>query len=198
MTVARAALALFALCGVAAAHDGPPYAILVDQPLGTALLSVWADPDVGTGSFFFYVEREREPVFPDGLRISLSAHPIDDPELVRESEAVLPREGEPFQLFGELPFDFRGTWRTRISWKTDDLEGERTLDLNVTPPGFGPIDILWYLFPFLGVGFLWAKALLRRRASREPSVARRPAPQSPSADPLRTVDPASPDPKRSR
>ncbi|HEX2163472.1 MAG TPA: hypothetical protein VHM02_05945, partial [Thermoanaerobaculia bacterium] len=35
----------------AAAHEGPPYPIVVDRPAGPVLLSVWADPDVGTGTF---------------------------------------------------------------------------------------------------------------------------------------------------
>jgi len=41
--------------------------------------------------------------------------------------------------------------------------------VEVTPPGLGTIDLLWFLFPFLGIAFLWTKALLRRRPwSRDP------------------------------
>jgi hypothetical protein len=35
--------------------------------------------------------------------------------------------------------------------------------VEATPPGYGRWDLLLYLFPFLGVGFLWLKAFLRGR-----------------------------------
>jgi hypothetical protein len=33
----------------------------------------------------------------------------------------------------------------------------------VTPVGFGRWDLLLYLLPFLGAGFLWFRAMARRR-----------------------------------
>ena len=44
------------LAGPAAAHDGPPYAVLVDQPAGPTSLSLWADPDVGLGTLHVWLE----------------------------------------------------------------------------------------------------------------------------------------------
>src|SRR5215510_7571836 len=34
------------------AHEGPPYPIMVDKMIGPCLVSVWADPDVGIGTYF--------------------------------------------------------------------------------------------------------------------------------------------------
>ena len=40
----------------AAAHDGPPFPLMLDEKAGPYTVSVWADPDVGTGTFFIYVD----------------------------------------------------------------------------------------------------------------------------------------------
>ena len=47
MRLLLAALAAALATSTAAAHDGPPYPILVDEALDGWTLSVWADPDVG-------------------------------------------------------------------------------------------------------------------------------------------------------
>jgi hypothetical protein len=40
----------------ARAHEGPPFPIVVDQRRGNHLVSIWADPDVGTGLVYVVVE----------------------------------------------------------------------------------------------------------------------------------------------
>jgi hypothetical protein len=44
--------------------------------------------------------------------------------------------------------------------------GDAAAEVMATPNGtLGPIELVLYSMPFLAVGFLWIKAVLRRRAS---------------------------------
>ena len=49
--------------------------------------------------------------------------------------------------------------------------GESTATVEVTPPGLGRWDLLWYASPFAAVAFLWFRALARRR-TRAPAPSR--------------------------
>ena len=55
------ALLLLLIPATARAHDGPPFPILVDQKVGPCMISVWTDPDVGTGTFFVIVSALPNP-----------------------------------------------------------------------------------------------------------------------------------------
>ena len=67
------------------------------------------------------------------------------------------------QFKAEIPFDAQERWSARILLKSSQGGGEATVEVEVTPPGYGRWDLLLYLFPFLAVGFLWLKAFLRGR-----------------------------------
>ena len=152
----------------ASAHDGPPYPIFVDEPLDGWTISIWTDPDVGTGTFYYYVEP------PEGRKVEelvvrVVSSPVDGESDEVSSLSVNAEEGEPFQLVGELEFSHRGVWDTRFEFETSRSAGSVPLGslvfpLDVTPPGLGTLDILWFAFPFLAVGALWLKALLAQRA----------------------------------
>lgn len=159
-------LAATLLAAPVSAHDGPPYPILVDEELGEWTLSVWTDPDVGTGTFYYYVAAP-EGRSTDELRIRAVSFPADgtSPEVEGESEPA--ESGEPFQQVGTLEFHHRGTWPTRFVVTADGDDGvlgELAYDLEVTPPGLGAIDILWFALPFLLIGGLWLRVLLAQRA----------------------------------
>ena len=156
---------------MSAPHDGPPYPILVDEPVGEGTFSIWADPDVGVGTFYYYVEpgvgAEAGAGARAGLRVLASAAPADGTAERREAWSEPAEPHEPFDLVGELPYSHRGLWPTRFEvWSAAEPEArlaEFTLEVDVTPPGLGAIDILWFAFPFAAVGFLWVKTLLARR-----------------------------------
>ena len=64
-------LCLLGLCllgllpaGRAAAHEGPPYPVLVDQRVGPRLVSLWGDPDIGTATFFVVIEPLEDRALP--------------------------------------------------------------------------------------------------------------------------------------
>ena len=158
------AAGLLLVCGVrVAAHEGPPYPIIVDKPLGPCVLSVWSDPDVGTGTFFFILEPAPGGQLPDDVHIEIGVRPTSG----RLPEAVYAAEREDqsgrVQFKALVPFDAEELWRVRVSLRSARGGGEATTDVEVTPPGYGRWDLLIYLLPFAAVGALWLRALIKGR-----------------------------------
>ncbi|MET0622314.1 MAG: hypothetical protein ABW250_04985 [Pyrinomonadaceae bacterium] len=163
-----AALALAFACATRAdAHDGPPYAILVDKSLGPSVASVWADPDVGTGTFFVILEPAPGAALPEEIKIDIAVRPLDNHAAEAVHAAAREAVRGRVQFKAEIPFDAEGRWRVRVLLQSPSGGGEMETDVEVTPPGLGRWDLLIYLFPFLLVGALWLRAVTRRR---RPSV----------------------------
>lgn len=162
-----AVLLVFGAVQRASAHTGPPFPILENKALGPVLVSIWANPDVGAGSFFVMVSAAPGKSVPQDLRIKLGVRPVSG----RLAEAVY--DGERQSLEGQtefkvfVPFDREETWRTRLIVASGAGGGEVETDVAVTPPGYGRWDLLLYALPFLGVGILVAKAVAVKRAKRK-------------------------------
>jgi hypothetical protein len=150
----------------ASAHEGPPYPILVDKMIGPCMVSVWADPDVGIGTYFIILEPPQGAMVPEDVTVEIGVQPISG----RLAEARYQAEREKLrsrvQFKAEIPFDAQERWLTRILLKSSQGSGETSVEVEVTPPGYGRWDLIIYLFPFLAVGFLWLKAFLRRRRNK--------------------------------
>lgn len=164
-----ALLTLAAILGArpAAAHAGPPFPILEDQRSGPYLVEVWSDPDIGTGTFFVLLEVPETPEttrFAAPRRVRIAVQPVSGrlPEAVHEASAQEVREGARFHA--AVPFDQGGKWRVRILIESAAGTGELITEVEPTPDGtLGPGSLVLYTIPFLAVGFLWLKAVLRRR-----------------------------------
>ena len=157
-----AAVLVLACSARASAHEGPPYPILVDKSLGPSVASVWADPDVGTGTFFVILEPPPGGSLPEDLKVEIAVRPADG----RLAEAVHAAAREDVrgrvQYKAEVPFDAEGPWHVRVALQSPRGGGEVAADVEVTPPGLGRWDLLLYLFPFLLIGALWLRAVTRR------------------------------------
>jgi hypothetical protein len=151
------------------AHEGPPYPVVVDKNLGPCVLSVWSDPDVGTGTFFFILEPAPGGRLPDDMRIDVGVRPASGrlPEAVYAAERE--DQGGRVQFKALVPFDAEGLWRVRVWLQSAQGGGEATTDVEVTPPGYGRWDLLIYLLPFAAVGALWLRAIVKGRSRRRPS-----------------------------
>jgi hypothetical protein len=150
----------------AGAHDGPPFPILVDQLVGSCMISVWTDPDVGTGTFFIIVNAPSGSTIPADLQVKVGVQPTSG----RLPEAFYSAEREDLhgqiQFKALVPFDAQELWRVRVRLQSAQSVGEATVTVEATPPGLGRWDLLVYLLPFLAVGFLWFVAVVRKRSSR--------------------------------
>ena len=165
------AVLVLACSARASAHEGPPYPILVDKSLGPSSASVWADPDVGTGTFFVILEPPPGGALPEDLKVEIAVRPADG----RLAEAVHAASREDVrgrvQYKAEVPFDAEGPWHVRVMLQSPRGGGEIATDVEVTPPGLGRWDLLVYLLPFAAVGALWLRAVVgRRKRTRDSRV----------------------------
>jgi hypothetical protein len=49
---------------------------MVDKLSGPCLISVWADPDVGIGTFFIIVEALRGGSLPGDIKVDIAVQPV--------------------------------------------------------------------------------------------------------------------------
>ena len=142
------------------AHTGPPTPLLVDHMIGPYLVSVWADPEVGTGTVIVRLEPPPGGAIASDILVQVGVQPVSG----RLPEARYPAGRQDVrgwaQYQAEVPFDVQELWRVRIIVHSADGGGETTVDVETIPPGLGHWDVLLYLFPFLAVGLLWLQVVL--------------------------------------
>jgi hypothetical protein len=147
----------------ALAHNAPPYPIIVDKNLDPCVVSVWADPDVGTGTFFIVVEPTSGGKLPEDIRAEVGVRPVSG----RLPEAFYVAEREDLrgrvQYKALVKFDAQELWRVRVRLQSSQGGGEAVTDVEVTPPGYGRWDLLLYLLPFVAVGSLWLRVVVGGR-----------------------------------
>jgi hypothetical protein len=165
-----AALAVVVLVPcVIAAHDGPPFPIVSNQVSGPYSISVWTDPDTtddGTAAGQFWVTLEAASgtkAVPAGTVAAVSIHPLDRTGPAREGRAA-PMAGDPGRQFIALVMDHEGRFAVRVSIDgplgRGQVESQVDATYDLRPP---PALVVLYLFPFVALGALWVKVLLRRR-----------------------------------
>ena len=154
------------------AHDGPPYTIVSEQLAGAYVISVWTDPDTtddGSPGGQFWVRLHtgaaKAPV-PEGTRATVAVRPLERVGPERSASAA-PVRGDVTNQFAAVLMDHEGRFAVHVA--VDGPLGsaavagtvDATYDLRPAPT-----LLLVYLVPFLLVGFLWGRLLLRRRAIR--------------------------------
>jgi hypothetical protein len=152
-------LILWSFARTTSAHEGPPFALFVDQKVDRYIVSVWTDPDVGTAQFFVIINT---PNLPPDLRVQIGVQPTSN----RLPEAVYTAQRENLQnqvqYRADVHFDAQELWRIRVKLESAQGSGETVATVEATPPGYGRWDLLLYLVPFLAVGLLWAIAMVRK------------------------------------
>ncbi len=147
----------------ALAHNGPPFPILENRPVGPVVVSVWTNPDVGTGSFFVLVDPRPGGGMPSDLKVDVAVQPLSGRLPERRYAAWREDLRGQVEYKTLVPFDAQEMWRVRVKLQSAEGGGEAVADVEVTPSGLGAWDMLLYLLPFLGVGFLWFKAISHRQ-----------------------------------
>ena len=150
----------------ASAHNGPPFPIIENQKVGPCIVALWTHPDVGTGAFYVFVEPAPGGAIPNDLKIRIGVEPVTGrlPETFYEAQRVKSR-GQ-VQYNAQAAFDRQELWRVRLVVQSSQGGGEATAQVEVTPPGFGRWDLLFFLLPFLFVAFLWFRGVSRARRRR--------------------------------
>ena len=181
---ARAPRAIGVLLAVSAhasllAHSGPPFPIVTDAVRGPYTISIWTDPDTtddGSPGGQFWVVIALTPKatpLPPETRVTVSAQAVlprtpRDNRPVRQTEVravAAPVRGDIGNQFAGLVMNREGPYEIRVM--IDGPLGPATIDsqvdatYDVRPPAY---MLVWYLMPFLLVGFLWTRLLIRRRS----------------------------------
>ncbi|HVO58796.1 MAG TPA: hypothetical protein VMT51_13980 [Dongiaceae bacterium] len=169
--MAQAALLILLSNGIARAHNGPPFAILTDQRVGPCVISLWAHPDIGTSSFWIMVDPPPGGSIPKDLKIRMGIQPASGrlPEVFYDAWVDSNRGQLEYKT--DVEFDRQDFFKVRLVLSSAAGNGEAFSQVEATPYGFGRWDLLFYLLPFLGVGFLFFKAVIRRRRLRRQQAA---------------------------
>lgn len=158
------ALCLSVIAPVIQAHEGPPFPIIVDAEAGPYLVSVWTDPDIGIGTFFVIFEPVSDDHSPDITSVQIGVEPtsgrLDETLYVAEPQRV--RNGARY--YAEVEFDQGEMWKVRVLIEGKNWKEELNSEVEATPDGtIGPIGLLVYSLPFVGIGILWFRAIIVRR-----------------------------------
>lgn len=167
MTLLKKCCLLLLLALPLAAHNGPPFPIIVDRPAGPVVISLWTHPDVGIGTFFVIVKAPPGGAIPDDLKFDIAVRPATG----RLAWARYPMQREwlrgQVQFNASVPFDAQELWNVQVFVNSKKGGGQGAASVEVTPPGLGRWDLLFFSCPFLGVGFLWFRVLMKRRKVRQ-------------------------------
>jgi hypothetical protein len=157
---------LLMLSTPANAHNGPPFPIIENQKVGPCVVALWTHPDVGSGAFYVFVEPAPGGTLPSDLKIQIGVQPLTGrlPETFYAAQRVKSR-GQ-VQYNAQAVFDRQELWRVRLVVQSSQGSGEATAQVEVTPPGFGRWDLLFFLLPFLLIAFLWFRGISRVRRRR--------------------------------
>jgi hypothetical protein len=168
---AAIAAATLALAASVHAHSGPPYPVVSNQRAGAYVISLWADPDTtedgsAAGQFWVMMTRaDNGEAPPGGTRVTVTATPLDRRGSAHIAGAA-PVRGNIGNQFAAVVLDHEGRFAVHVTVDGPlgpaALEGAVDATYDLRP---APLMLAWYLVPFLLIGFLWTKLLIRRRAT---------------------------------
>ena len=149
------------------AHIGPPYPILENRKIGNLTVSVWSNPDVGTGSFFIMIDPPKGASVPDDMQVQVIVQPVSGRLPEARYDAWREQLRNRVEFKAEVPFDKEETWRIRIVLASAQVVGDTAVDVPVTPT-LGRWSLLFFLLPFLAIAALWLRAVtvIRKRRKR--------------------------------
>jgi hypothetical protein len=148
------------------AHIGPPYPIIENRKIGPLTVSVWSNPDVGTGSFFVVIDPPKGTSVPSDMKVQVIVQPVSGrlPEARYDAWREQLRNRVEFKAV--VPFDKEETWRIRILLASAQVTGETDTDVPVTPT-LSRWSLLFFLLPFLGIAAIWLRAMSVRQKRRK-------------------------------
>ena len=168
--IAACAAALMPCTAPLQAHDGPPFPILSDRTAGAYLISIWTDPDTTDdgstgGQFWIRIHSAGKAAPPAGTRASVTVKPLDRSGS-EQTAAASPVRGDLTNQFAAVVMDHEGRFAVHVT--VDGPLGAAAADATVAatytvrPPRS---LVLIFVAPFLLVGLLWGRLLMKRYRS---------------------------------
>jgi hypothetical protein len=154
------------------AHNGPPFPLITDRTAGRYVVSLWADPDASDdgdadGQFWVLVNPlTKGTTIPADTIVQISIWPVGQPEAIRMQPAVFD-EQVPSRRTASFVIDREGRYgvKATIDGPLGPAEIQAVVDAEYgTRPRRALIAV--FALPFVLIGFVWMKLLLKRRAFR--------------------------------
>lgn len=149
---------------VAGAHAGPPFPLIVDQHVGPCVVSVWADPDIGIGTFYITFDPLPGDVVPADIGVDLVVQPINKRLPEARYAGIRDATQDRIQFNVQAEFDRQEFWDVRFEIHSAAGSGQIASQVEATPPGLGGFQVFLYTVPFFLFGGLWVRAVFRKRA----------------------------------
>jgi hypothetical protein len=146
-----------------------------DRVAGAYQVSIWADPDAtddrsAAGKFWVTLQAvdpaRAGRTIPAGTRVDVVIKPLDreDGEVSARAEPI---NGEAARQFVALVMDHEGPFGVRVTIDGTlgraDVQTSTDATYDLRPR---PILIVIFVLPFLLVGFVWGKLLIKRKMLR--------------------------------
>jgi hypothetical protein len=148
------------------AHIGPPYPIIENRKIGPLTVSVWSNPDVGTGSFFVVIDPPKGEPVPADMKVQVVVQPVSGRLPEARYDAWREQLRNRVEYKAVVPFDKEETWRIRILLSSAQVTGETDTDVPVTPT-LTRSSLLFFLLPFLAIAAIWIRAMRVRQQRRK-------------------------------
>jgi hypothetical protein len=137
-----------------------------NRKIGPMTVEVWSNPDVGIGSFFIVIDPPKGSSVPSDMKVQVSVQPVSGRLPKKTYNAWRDKLRDRVEFKAEAQFDKEETWKVEVTLSSAEVSGETDTNVEVTPAVLGRWDLLLFLLPFLGVGFLWFKAVTTKRRYR--------------------------------
>ena len=130
--------------------------------MGPCIVSLWTHPDVGIGTFFVLVKAAPGNRIPQDLKFDIGVLPLSGRLAEQRYSTSRSIQNEELRFDASIPFDKMEQWRVNLYMRSASANQMATTTVEVTPPGLGAWDLLFFSWPFFGFGAIWFIAMKRR------------------------------------
>jgi len=170
MTQSRLALFLVSVLLLiprpAPAHIGPPFPIIENRTVGPVNVELWIHPDIGSSLVFVVAHPLPGQTIPKDLKMEVGVQP----ESGRLKEVLYGMWRDTTQDYvqydSQVEFDRDEMWKVHLLVYSGGVTWHAFARVEATPTVLGSWELLLYILPFAGVGFLWFKVAAKRRQIR--------------------------------
>jgi hypothetical protein len=151
------------------AHNGPPFPVITDRTVGNYVVSLWADPDATDdgdkdGRFWVVVNPSAKGApLPSDTVVQIAVWPVERPDAIR-TETAQADEREPARRAAAFVIDHEGKYGVKAiiagSLGPATIDSVVDAEYDARPR---PFLIAVFALPFVLIGFVWLKLLVRRR-----------------------------------
>ena len=154
------------------AHNGPPFPVITDRAVGNYSVSLWADPDAsdeGDADAKFWVvvsPAAKGAPLPVDTVVRISIWPAERPDSIH-TETAMPDGQEKSRRTAAFVISHEGQYgvKATIAGSLGPAEVEAVVDAQYDARP-RPVLIAVFALPFVLIGFIWLKLLMRRRAHK--------------------------------